>query len=263
MDIDSGPGIVIIGAGNVALQLGRRFVEMKYNVLQIVNRDISKAKSLAGLLITDYTDDINKINTNAEVYIICVSDSAIDEVGSQLQSVIKNKLVVHTSGAISSQVLEKYFTRCGVFYPLQSFSHNTQPDFNKVPICVFSKDKEDLIFLLNLANGISNTVEILTDEQRLVLHLSAVFVNNFSNHLFTLADSILKDYSLSFKLLIPLIEETVNKIHQNAPGEMQTGPAQRGDLITINKHLELLKSNPLLEKIYLDLSKSINPKLNL
>lgn len=263
METNSGPAIVIVGAGNVAFQLGKRLKEKQQRLVQVYTRSFPKAKALGEALLTEYTNNLSLINIKADIYIFCVSDSAIEIVGEELQTILSDKLVVHTSGAISSEVLSKYFKRSGVFYPLQSFSMTSSPDFNKIPICVFSNDKADLIKLINLGKQISDHVEIISDQQRLILHLAAVFVNNFTNHLFTLANKLLKDNDLSLKILLPLIEETVNKIHSNSPDEMQTGPAKRGDLVTINKHLEIINNDPVLKKIYLDISKSINPDLNL
>ena len=95
----------------------------------------------------------------------------------------------------------------------------------------------------DLGEKISNKVYELEDEKRIVLHIAAVFVNNFTNQLFKMADDILEKENLSFDVLKPLIQETVNKIHHYAPSDMQTGPAKRGDLITIQKHLDYLNKN--------------------
>ena len=257
------PEIVLIGAGNVATQLARRFAEKKINIVQVFNHNIAKAKILGELINTDYTDDPGKINLKADLYIFCVSDGAIEQSSSSLSKLLKDSLVVHTSGAISAEIFKPFFSRYGVFYPLQTFTIGTFPDFDKIPIFVSANNETDHIFLLNLAASVSNIVKSITDEQRLILHLGAVFVNNFSNHLFTLADQLLKDNQLDFTLLLPLIEETVNKIKQQDPSKVQTGPAKRGDLVTIKKHLEAIKDNKSLQKIYLDISRSINPDLNI
>jgi len=257
------PEIVLIGAGNVATQLARRFVEKKISILQVFNHNHTKAKILGQLIEADYTDDPTRINKSADLYIICVSDGVIEQIASSFSKELKDKLVVHTSGAISSDVFQHYFNRYGIFYPLQTFTIGTFPNFDKIPIFVSANNEVDKEFLFNLASTISNAVESITDEQRLILHLGAVFVNNFSNHLFTLADQLLKDNQLDFKFLLPLIEETVNKIKNQDPDKVQTGPAKRGDLVTIQKHLEAIKDNKSLQKIYLDISRSINPDLNM
>ncbi len=263
MDKFSTPEIVLIGAGNVAYQLARRFVEKKITILQIYNRNVRKAQTLAQIMDASYTDDLAKITKDANLYIICVSDAAIEEVSFALSTALKDKLVVHTSGAISSDVLQKNFSRYGILYPLQTFTIGSFPDFDKIPIFISANNVDDQEFLFDLASIMSNTVESITDQKRLILHLGAVFANNFSNHLFTLSAQLLKDNQLDFHLLLPLIEETVNKIKEQAPAQVQTGPAKRGDLITIHKHLEAIKENKSLQKIYLDISRSINPDLNI
>lgn len=235
--------VTIIGTGKVAFHLGKRFVEKGVHIQQIIGRNADKTAWLGSILNTDFETDFNKIKTGSDVYIVAVSDAAIPSVASRLSQVLDNQLVAHTSGSIPSSVLQPYFKNFGAFYPLQTFSLESQPDFDNIPIFINATPPQYLVVLKGLGEKISNKIYELEDEKRIVLHVAAVFVNNFTNQLFKMAYDILEKENLSFDVLKPLIQETVNKIHHYAPSDMQTGPAKRGDLITIQKHLDYLNKN--------------------
>jgi predicted short-subunit dehydrogenase-like oxidoreductase (DUF2520 family) len=235
--------VTIIGTGKVAFHLGKRFVEKGVHIQQIIGRNADKAAWLASILSTNFETNFRKIKADSDIYIIAVSDAAIPSVAEQLSQTLDNQLVVHTSGSISSTILQPYFKNYGAFYPLQTFSLESQPDFDNIPIFINATPPQYLEFLKGFGEKISNKIYELEDDKRVVLHIAAVFVNNFTNQLFKMAYDILEKENLSFDVLKPLIQETVNKIHHYAPSDMQTGPAKRGDLITIEKHLNYLNKN--------------------
>ena len=191
---------------------------------------------------------MSEISTAAELYILAVSDDAIPLVAKQLSSHLShNALVVHTSGNTPSSILSDHFQHCGIFYPLQTFSIERQANFEQIPICIDSPHPKDLKLLEWVAQQISPKVYPITDEQRAILHLAAVFVNNFTNHLFYISEDILEQEQLPFDLLKPLIAETFAKIQTHRAKEVQTGPAIRGDVMSINRHLKYLESFPLIK----------------
>ncbi|MEZ5043859.1 MAG: Rossmann-like and DUF2520 domain-containing protein [Saprospiraceae bacterium] len=256
--------IVIIGAGNVATHLGKALVQGNNKIIQVYNRTLEKAHLLGELLSCPFTDQVSLIDATADLYLVAVSDRAIAEVATQIAFLNQHeKLVVHTSGSTPSKVLEGQFQRFGVFYPLQSFSLDQAVDFLKIPICLYASKKEDKILLQKLALSISHQVYEMDDEQRNALHVAAVFVNNFSNHLYYLMDELLREEGLPFSLLHPLIEATAQKLKTHSPAQAQTGPALRGDLPTIERHLAFLsqKEPALLSELYIMMTESIHPAL--
>lgn len=253
--------IVLLGAGNVAFQLSSILIEKQLHIIQIYNRNIEHARQLVQGHIVDCTNNIHEIKQDADIYIMCIADDGIAELASKLSTHLRHKLVVHTSGACSSHLLEPYFDNYGVFYPLQTFTMAFRPDFTKIPILITGNSASSIDTLCFVANKISTKWSIIDDKQRLLYHLSAVIANNFTNHLFAKSFQLLKDHDLSFEMLLPLIEETVRKIHFVDPAIIQTGPAKRGDIHTIQAHLDLISDNPKLVKIYKDISRSINPHL--
>jgi len=243
--------VVIIGSGNVAHHLIAAFAKSKkVEVIQVFARQKENVTPLF---------DFNKITSiytdlaEADLYIIAVSDDAIATVSSQIP--FKNRLVVHTSGTVSINSLDSK-NRKGIFYPLQTFTKEKAVDYSKVPICLESENETDFKLLENVAQSISNSVFKINSEQRKALHVSAVFVNNFVNHLYQIGNEICEENKVSFEILKPLILETANKLMSLSPKEAQTGPAKRNDTQTIEAHLDFL-SNKNHATIYKTLTQSI------
>ena len=251
--------IALIGAGKLATQLALALQEKAgLEKLYVVNRNKKKAKDLAILTSSVYVEAINSLPLDASLYIIAVSDQAIPEIANQLAACLPaDALVVHTSGATPSSVLKPYFERYGVFYPLQTFDRETTMDFSAIPVLVDAPLGSDLDLLRQLAAKLSGQVHVISDEQRAVLHVAAVFACNFVNHQYFLAEQLLKAEGLPFQLLKPLIHETARKVQRKAPADAQTGPAIRGDQATINRHLEFLQAFPDLARIYQLMTESI------
>jgi len=243
--------IVLLGSGNVATHLGKALKAAGHEIIQVWSRTLDNAKVLAQNLQSDFINDLSQINPQAEIYLIAVSDDAIRQVAADFP--FKDKILAHTSGTSELAIPEI----SGVFYPLQTFSKQKQVDFSIIPIIIEANNSLIAGMLETLAKSLSSKVIQLNSEQRKALHIAAVFACNFSNHLYAIANTILKKNNLEFDLIKPLIAETAEKIQQNLPASVQTGPAVRNDKLTINKHLEFLKNDVLLKEIYERLSQSI------
>lgn len=247
--------IVIIGSGNVAAVLGRKFKAAGHTILQIVSRNAPAASSLAYEWDTESTNYKSVINTNADVYIIAVSDDAIAEVIGGLK--LPGKVVAHTAASVPMDILKDVTKHYGIFYPLQSLRKDSKtiPEF---PVFFDGSDDKAKKKLEALAHSISqDNVAEAGDDARLKLHVAAVVVSNFTNHLYALAEQYCKKEGLDFKQLLPLIRETAERLTEISPGKAQTGPAVRQDNETIQKHLTMLNDHPRLKKIYELFSESI------
>lgn len=257
------PTIVLIGAGNVGYHLGQRLLEKGFPIVQVFSRSIEKAAELGRILNTDYTNDWQEVNTLAELYIIAVKDDVIAEVAEQLAQVTgKGKYFVHTSGTVPMTVLASFVDHYGCLYPLQTFSRAKQPDFDQIPICIAANGQNEYDILEAIGTRISSNCYPVNDEQRAVLHIAAVVANNFTNHLYHLAETILTGRQMPFDLLKPLILETAVKVQENDPLGSQTGPAIRGDKEVIEKHLAYLQTfHPEIVTIYKELTRSIQKEI--
>lgn len=224
--------VLLIGNGNVATHLANVFEKAKnIHCTQIHSRTMVAVPK-------------------ADVTVISVSDDAIAEVSVK----IKNTLVVHTSGSVPLNGLQNT-TRKGVFYPLQTFSKDKEVNFSDIPFCVEATNDADLKLLKQLAKSIGKNVFEMSSEQRQSLHVAAVFVSNFTNHLYAIGEDICRKNKMPFSILKPLIRETAAKIELLSPKEAQTGPAVRNDETTIEKHLKVLELHQ--QEIYKNLTKSI------
>lgn len=226
---------VILGNGNVGTHLCQAFEKNdQIALLQNYNR---KNEAIANCQVP-VTSDTNSI-VNAEVYILAFNDAALENLTPFHHL---NGLVVHTSGGTDMKVL-KNFTNHGVFYPAQSFTKSIPVDFKNVPFAVEANSVLSEKILLHLAGALSKQVYAVNSQQRLALHTAAVFANNFTNFLFTKAQEICQQHQLDFKLLLPLINNSVNKLKHQTPDKLQTGPAIRKDQNTIENHLQLLETD--------------------
>ncbi len=246
--------VVFLGFGNVNSHLCNALSKSnEVSIIQIFNRNFIKI--ISPFENIPFIDDILKIE-EADVYIIGIPDDAIANFSESLP--FQNKLVTHTSGGAAMDVLSLK-NRRGIFYPLQTFSKLSKVDFEKIPICIEAENSKDLELLQRLGKIISKNVVEISSEKRAKLHLAAVFVNNFVNHLYEIGSEILKTENLPFDLLKPLIAETASKIETLSPEEAQTGPAKRNDKKTIEKHLHLLADSPHT-KLYELFTEQLNQK---
>ncbi|APD07267.1 hypothetical protein UJ101_01756 [Flavobacteriaceae bacterium UJ101] len=245
--------VVILGAGNVASHLTRALLDSTVQVAQIYNRTLEKAEAIAKPYNLAYTDKISELQ-KADLYIISTSDDAVEEVSYHIP--FENALVVHTAGSLGIDSLKGRY-RKGVLYPLQTLSIDKGIRYEKVPFFIEAEKDEDFKELEKLMLKVSEKVHRITAEQRAKLHLSAVFVCNFVNYMYSIGDKLVQEAGLPFETLIPLIDETCQKIHEMTPLEAQTGPAKRNDQLIIDKHLEMLKDHNDLARLYTVMTKGI------
>ena len=249
--------VVMIGSGNVATVLGRLIKNRGHEILQVVSRHIEHAKTLAALLDCSSTDDGGVIDTGADLYIIAVSDNALYELNRSFH--LGNKLIVHTAGSVSKAVLKDISVNYGVLYPLQSLRREMDAQ-QDIPLLIDANSTDARQLIGDFARTLTGSVTPASDDERLKQHVAAVIVNNFTNHLYSLAEEFCTKEQVDFKLLVPLIRETANRVASHSPADVQTGPALRNDVFTLDKHLRLLAAYPKLKYIYLKLTESImNP----
>ncbi len=244
--------VVILGAGNVATHLFRAFKNAELvSVKQWYNKRLSVISSYKNEV--DITDNLTHLLA-ADVYILAVSDDAVGALSKLLP--FKDRLVVHTSGSVNIHDIDKKHKR-GVFYPLQSFTKNAPLNFANVPICIEAINSTDYHLLKQLALAVGSPTKKVNSNQRAVLHLAAVYVNNFTNQLYRIAHEITESEGAEFDLLKPLILETARKVQDISPYRAQTGPALRNDKKTIKNHIKLLANNQNHKDIYQLLTQSI------
>ena len=250
--------ISIIGAGRVAHHLAQ-VLQQRHQIIQIYSRSIEKAHKLALEVSANVIQELDALDNTVDLIVIAVSDQAISTVIQQVHRYAPEALIVHTSGSTPLSILQQHHARAGVFYPLQTFSFDREIDWQNTPLFIEAASEQDLALLNELANDLSERVYQYSSEQRLSLHLAAVFACNFSNYCYDMAKQVVDAKQVDFSLLYPLMLETANKAVQNNPREMQTGPAMRGDENIIQMHQDLLKKADRtdLQQVYTLMSQQI------
>lgn len=246
--------VVIIGSGNVATVLGKMIHHAGHAIVQVYGRNAGSVANVAGILSAEAVVDATAIDATADIYLIAVSDNAIQAVAKQLS--LNNKIVVHTSGAASKRILEGCTANYGVLYPLQSI-RKEKLHTPAVPFLVDGANDYTLELLKTFAAGFSPYVSVADDEQRLRLHIAAVFVSNFTNHLYAVTHDYCDKEAVPFNMLVPLIQETALRLSDFPARAVQTGPAIRNDNDTINRHLHELENYPEMKILYKLFTESI------
>ncbi|WP_294287010.1 Rossmann-like and DUF2520 domain-containing protein [uncultured Chryseobacterium sp.] len=240
---------VIIGSGNVAYHLAKALVSINRPPVQIFGRNEKELQTISEELKIPYS---TKKLVKSYIYLICVSDHAVEDVSQLINE--KDCLVAHTSGSLPKDILKGDYRKAS-FYPLQTFSRSKELDYSKIPFFIEAENEEDRKVLSGLASEISENVMESTYEKRKYIHLTAVFACNFVNHLFSRAKEISDSQEIPFNYFLPLIDETVQKIHEIEPRAAQTGPAVRNDRRILELHEQLLQDESL--EIYKTMNHSI------
>lgn len=246
--------VVFVGSGNVAAALSILIQNAGHEIVQVASRNVEHARVLASRYNASAVSLTEPQFASADIYIVALTDAALDSI--EKISGLKNKFLVHTAGSVSIDVLRNISTSYGVLYPLQTLSKVTKqiPD---IPFLVEGNTKETLHKIMEFARTLSNNVIPVNDSERLHYHIAAVFVGNFTNHLYAIAEIFCEKERIDFKNLLPLINEVTSLVNYNSPIDVQTGPAFRDDIVTLNRHLQTLSSHPDLKYLYLKLSESI------
>lgn len=247
--------ITIIGAGNVANHISRHFHASGLKIDAIWSRSAGKAEQLARELECDWSTEQEKLPVNSSFYLLAVSDNSVAELATMFKG--RRGIWLHCAGALTMKVLEQSFARFGVMYPLQTITAERKLSFQEVPIIIEGSDSDTTEEIRSLAELLSERVMTLDSSKRLILHLAAVFANNFSNHMIGISHAILELNQMDPSLLDPILKETFLKAIDLGPSNAQTGPAVRKDRLTMEKHLELLKAYPEWEKMYTFMSQEI------
>lgn len=245
--------ILLIGTGNVATVLGKKMYRAGHTIAGVYGRNAERTRALAAQFKTNAFTSVKEL-PNADICLLAVTDAALTTIIEQLPP--QSGILVHTAGAVSKELLAGRCIHYGVFYPLQSIRKENDA-ISAIPFLVDGESEQTISRLSDLATSLGDTVAVAGDNNRIQYHLAAVIANNFSNFLWTLTEAHCKKNNTDFKLLLPLLDETVARLHRFSPAQVQTGPAFRHDQLTIQTHLELLQADPLLSSFYSTFSEAI------
>lgn len=246
--------ITFIGSGNTATILARLCLKNGHQITQIIARNAEVGNLLANELGCPYATFKDKPDLATDLVIVALSDNSLPEALRGFN--FKTIPVVHTSGSSKINIIENVSENLGVLYPLQSL-RKEMDSIPKIPFLIEANNKETLNFVSDFAFTLSDNVVNLNTDERLRLHAAAVIVNNFTNYLYGVAEKFCLEENVDFNLLKPIIKETADRIINHSPLSVQTGPATRGDITTLDKHLRLLTDNPKLRTLYMRMTDGI------
>lgn len=247
--------ISFAGAGRVAEALCKELFHAGFRIDMVVSETEASGRLLADYCKATWSSDL-QFPDYTKVIIVAVPDHRLESVLRTIKCKA-GTLVAHTAGSLGLDIFPDHIKQKGIFYPLQTFSKSRRVSFIDLPVLLESSDEESSQILKNLAESIGSKVHFVDTEQRRMLHLAAVFVCNFTNHLLTVGKEVALKADFPFEILVPLINETISKAMDSGPENSQTGPALRNDQNTIKKHLELLSFSSEFQRIYNDMTLSI------
>lgn len=250
--------IVMIGAGNLATNLGKALQNAGHDIVQVYSRTWEHAQQLATIIGGAATDDLDSIVDTADVYIFSLKDSALGDVVPKVSKGKAEKLMIHTAGSMPMSCFEGMAVHYGVLYPMQTFSKQREVDFRSIPCFIEGNDSLAKQNIRALAESISGRVYEMSSDDRRFLHLAAVWACNFTNHCYEVSAEILRKHDVPFDVMLPLIDETAAKVHDMEPIDAQTGPAVRFDDNVIRAQAALMRDNPILKDLYERMSMSIH-----
>lgn len=246
--------ITFVGSGNVATVLARLCIDKGHRIHQLIARNKIKGEEFAKNFECSLIGFKEQPTSETDIVIVALSDNSLPEAIINLN--FGTTPVVHTAGSCGMDVLTTISENFGVLYPLQTLRKEMET-IPEIPFLIEGNNEATLEFIQQFATTLSDNVTVQNAEQRLRLHASAVIVNNFTNYLFSVAEKFCSDEHVDFKLLLPLIKQTSARIQNHSPLSMQTGPAVRGDITTLDKHLRLLNEYPKLRTLYMRLTDGI------
>ena len=234
-----GMQVVIIGRGRLATNLEHALLSAGHEVASVNSHTLES------------------LPLEADVFVVAVKDAALADVIRAATKGRESQFFVHTAGSMPMDLFAGLTAHYGVFYPMQTFSKERLVDFNDISVFLETNDAVSMERLKMLSTTLTTHIYELDSEGRKHLHLAAVFACNFVNHCYALSAEVLAAKGLPFSVMLPLVDETAQKVHELAPREAQTGPAVRGDQNVMQMQANMLAGNPAVKQIYEALSNDI------
>lgn len=250
--------IAIAGSGNVASALCEAIAPTDIELTALVARPSARAEALSERFMLQLYTPARPL-PEVDMCIMAVSDSAIENLSHELQ-LNPNTVVAHTAASVPMDAIDSRFVNRAVFYPFQTFTAGVAVDWSRIPILLEASTSVSLTMVHSMAEQLSLHVLDADATQRGWVHLAGVFAANFVNQMYVMAADMASRGGLDWNLVAPLVRQTALKACAvQHPALVQTGPARRNDLSTMEHHLQLLRqtNKPEYEQLYTIISKLI------
>lgn len=256
------PKIGFIGAGTTGTALAVRLAQHGYPVIAVSSRSLTSAEKLAARIRDCKAfSQAQEVADVAELVFITTPDDVISVVAGEIRW-HGGQSVIHCSGAHSVDILEAAKQRgadTGCFHPLQTFA-SIEHAIDNIPGSTFAIEAEEPLasLLKKAAVDLEGDWVTLKAGDKVLYHAAAVVACNYLVTLVKLSTDLWQTFDVppaqAIKALMPLLQGTLSNIKNVGLPNCLTGPIARGDLGTINRHLESLsKQAPSLLDIYKEL----------
>ena len=253
--------IGIIGAGKVGVSLGL-YLAKKMTIIGLYDVNQTAAQNGASLIKTDCFSNLETLVETSDLLFLTVTDDAIKPVWEQILAFnMAGKIICHCSGALTSEVFVGIEERGAYGYsvhPAMTISHHSAVAEIAVAPIVIEGGEERLDEVASLFRTMGNTIHLLRAEHKVRYHAAAVFASNFIVALAQISTELLAECGFDEdgqQIFLPLMQASTHNIVKNGLVNALTGPVERGDLATIEKHLTDLSGDNL--ELYRLLSEKI------
>lgn len=251
--------IGFIGAGRMGFTLGK-YLRLHedisdgagkplYHIKGYYSRNTDSAKDAAKFTDTNYYESLEELVGCCDILMLTVPDGQIETVTEKLksfQSLIRGKIICHTSGALSSQVFSGMDSCYGYsIHPIYAVSSKTESyiNFNESFITIEGDDRY-LDFFKNIFVGLGHKVKIISGQDKVKYHSAAVYASNLVIGLFAMGSELLEQCGFSREeaenALKPLFLNNCQNLCAADCEKALTGPVERCDTLTVEKHLQVL-----------------------
>ncbi len=256
--------IGFIGAGKVGFSLGKYFCEHGLNVTGYYSRNPQSALQAAEFTSTMYFSDIGSIVEASDTLFLTVPDGTIKELWDYIEKLpIKNKIICHCSGSLSSSVFSNIDNHNAYGYsihPLLGISDKLN-SYKELSNAFFTLEGSQghLYEMQMLLKHLGNSVQIISPENKAVYHSAAVFCSNFIVALAQTSIDLLKDCGFDEQkaslALYPLMFGNMKNIVNQGTVKALTGPIERCDIETVARNISCLDG--MNKQLYIMLSQKL------
>lgn len=253
-----------IGAGKVGFSLGKYLKENNIDISGYYSKSQHSSKEAAIFTNTRQYNNLEDLIKNSDAIFITTPDNQIADVWNEVKKLpIKEKLICHCSGSISSEVFSNINNHGAYGYSIHpmfaiSDKYNSYKDLSQAFITIEGNEKH-IEYLKMLFSHLGNDVAIINKENKILYHAASVTVSNLVLGLINNGVNYLEECGftkeMAIKALYPLIENNLRNIKERGAVKSLTGPIERGDLSTVINHLNVIREED--KELYRLLSKNI------
>lgn len=261
--------VSLIGSGNLAQALGPALKSAGFRIIVVAGRNNTASMRRASALARKLGAKAIRLEEAeagplADITWLCHTDDALAETARKLARISgwKNKIVLHSSGALSSDVLaplQRVGARTGSLHPMMTFVPGTRPNMKDVPFAV-EGDREAVGVAREITARLGAKIFTIKKANKVLYHALGSFSSPMIVATLVTAERVGRGAGLSPQqsraIMGPILEQTLANYRKRGPAAAFSGPIKRGDLNTVSRHLQQLSRVPQAREVYRALVRS-------